>query len=168
MNDLNVFNQTYCPWRYPSNWRGNIRLFFRQFKWAWQRVTKGYCDADTYDLDDHLVRYLAQTIQHLADNTHGYPGTDEFPTYEHWKSYLYKIVGLLNYSLDELYNPYEYEWEQSWKDKDFLETINNPTPEEKEISDKFHAVEWDNETKKREARDEALQMILHVIDSLWD
>lgn len=35
MNDLNVFKQLYCPWKYPSNWIKNITLFFRQFKWAY-------------------------------------------------------------------------------------------------------------------------------------
>ena len=54
MNKLNVFNTQWCPWKYPNNWIRNARLFFRQFKWAYQRMTRGFCDFDTWDLDSYL------------------------------------------------------------------------------------------------------------------
>ena len=168
MNRLNVFNQNWCPWRYPSNWIKNARLFFRQFKWAYQRITKGYCDADWWDLDSHLTRLMADSIQDLADKGMGYPGTDEFPTPESWQKYLYRICYLLRYSLEELPNKYEDVWTANLEKKDFLKTINNPTPEEKEISKKYFDIEMKNEEKKRAAQQEALQMIAHVMGNLWD
>ena len=169
MNRLNVFNQNWCPWRYPSNWIKNARLFFRQFKWAYQRITKGYCDADYWDLDSHLTELMAQSIKELADNTHGYPGNKEFPTYESWKNYLYRIVYLLNYSLkDDLPNPYEDAWLAILDKKDTFNNINNSTPEEKAITDKFLDVEVENDKKKYAAQQEALKMIQHCFNDLWD
>ena len=168
MNKLNVFNHDWYPWKYPSNWFKNVKYFFRQCKWAYQRATRGYCDYDCWDLDSHLTHLMAQSIKDLADNTHGYPGTDEFPTYESWKRYLYKIVYLLNYSLQEdMYNPYTEVWEGTWENKS-LEDINKRTPEEEEIVHQFLDYETENEKKKRAALNQALEMITHVWGQLWD
>lgn len=169
MNNLNVFNQSYSPWRYPSNWINNIRLFFRQFKWAYQRITRGYCDYDVWDLDTHLTEYLAQTIEHLAKTTHSYPGNEEFPTYEDWENYLMEIVNKLKYSLSELPNEYEEAWLKTLENKDFNQMFNGEkTPEEKEITNKFLDIEYINDNKKREIQNEALQMIYHIYNHLWD
>lgn len=82
--NLNVFTMClYSPWRYPSNWWRNIKQFFRHFRWAWQRITKGFCDYDCFDLDQYYLALLPVTLRHLADNTHGYP---EGMTYEDWQA----------------------------------------------------------------------------------
>lgn len=170
MNNLNVFNTRWSSWKYPSNWTRNMRAFFRQFKWAYQRVTRGFCDYDYWDLDTYLSELLAQSLKKLADDGNGYPGTEEFPTYESWQEYLYKIVDLLRFSLNEnMPNEYEEAWMKTWEDKDnFLESVNNPTPEEKEITDKYLKKERENELLKHKAQDEALDMIKHVYNDLWD
>ena len=169
MNNLNVFKTCWSPWKYPSNWIRNARVFFRQFKWAYQRVTRGFCDYDYWDLDTYLSELLAQSIKMLADKTHGYPGTEEFPTYESWQQYLYKIVDLLRYSLnDDMPNEFEEAWRKTWEDKDILDVINHPTPEDKEITHKYLDKEYENELLQKKAQDEALDMIKHVYNSLWD
>lgn len=169
MNRLNVFNSTYSPWKYPSNWIRNTSLFFRQFKWAYQRITRGFCDSDYWDLDHFLAELMAQSIKKLADETHGYPGTDEFPTYESWKDYLYEIVEKLRFSLNEdMYNPYEHLWLKTFEGKDLSEVINNRTPEEEEITDLFLNAEADNDERRQDALYDALYMIRHVWGNLWD
>ena len=168
MNPLNVFGHDYSPIRYPSNWGRNIRLFFRQFKWAYQRITRGFCDFDVWDFDYYLTSVMAQGIKHLADTTHSYPGNNEFPTYESWRDYLYEIATKLNFSLrDDLPNEYEEEWLKGWE-KDGLDSINNRTPEEEEISRKYLEVEQKNDTLRNQALSEALDMIVHVYSALWD
>ena len=168
MNKLNVFNTQWCPWKYPSNWPRNIRLFFRQFKWAYQRITRGFCDFDVWDMDIYLSQLIADEVKHLADTTHSYPGTTEFPTYESWKAYLYKISELLHYSLGELPNEYEEAWMKKWKNKG-LDFINGPnTPEEEEITNKYLDKEMVNEKLKNEAQDKALNMLFQVYRNLWD
>ena len=166
-NPLNVFEVDYSPWEYPSNWIGNFRLFFRRYKWAYQRATKGYCDFDWWDLDTHLSMLMADTIEALAKNGHGYPGTKEFPTPESWETYLLDIVNRLRFSFGELYNKYEDEWVASWED-DFLGSINKQTPEQKAIWEKYHTVECENEELKEKALNEALDMIRHIWHHLWD
>ena len=166
MNKLNVFNTQWCPWKYPSNWIRNARLFFRQFKWAYQRMTRGFCDFDTWDLDNYLSQLLADSIRHLANTTHGYPGTDEFSTYESWRDYLYKISDLLNYSLGELPNEYEEAWFAKVKEKGLGHS--DETPEEKEITDKYLNKEKENDNLKMQAQNEALKMIYHVYNMMWD
>lgn len=72
--NLNVWKRGWDPWKYPCNWWGNIKHFFRTIKYSWQRVTKGYCDWDTWDLDSYYADLIHNTLLHLRDNTHGYPG----------------------------------------------------------------------------------------------
>lgn len=38
-----------------------------------QRIAQGFCDADAFAVDDHLLRLIPAMIDHLADNTHTYP-----------------------------------------------------------------------------------------------
>ena len=169
MNKLNVFQNDFCPWEYLSNWPKNARLFFRQFKWAYQRITRGYCDFDYWDLDTYLTELLSQSIKTLADETHGYPGNEEFPTYESWQEYLYKIVDLLRFALkDDIPNEYEPAWLKTWEDKNWTSTLNDRTPEEEEITHKYLDKESENAQKQIDARNEAFKMIYHVYDHLWD
>ena len=170
MNDLNVFKQSYCPWEYPSNWIRNIKLFFRQFKWAYQRITRGYCDSDVWDLDTHLNMYLAQTIESLAKNSISYPGTEEFPTPESWTNYLMEIVNRLKYAVSDVPNEYEEAWLKTWNNKTFSEILGSrgDTPEEKKIIDDFLNKEMENEFSKIKAQNEALIMIFHAYNHLWD
>ena len=79
MNQLNVFNNPYYKWYYPQYWHKNIRMFFRSIKYAYQRITKGYADCDTFNLDNYYLNIFTGTLNHLADNHWGYPGNDEFP-----------------------------------------------------------------------------------------
>lgn len=165
MNKLNVFKPDYCPWRYPSNWIKNIRLFGRQFKWAYQRITQGYCDFDWWDMDTYLTMLMADMIDELAKKSHGYPGNKEFPTPESWENYLNEIVAKLRYSLNDLPNEYEEAWIKTWENKEFLQ---EKTPEEKEITHKFLDKEISNWGLRDKALFEALDMIKHVYHNLWD
>lgn len=169
--NLNVFNRhNFYSWHYPKYWGKNMRIFFRQFKWAYQRITKGYCDCDWYDLDTYLAQLMADTIDDLAEYGIGYPGTGEFDTPEKWKAYLKKIVLKLRYSLSELPNEYEEVWLAIFHGDD-LWRINEKhilTPEEEEIRRKHSEKTIENEQKQFQAQLNALDMIKHVWGSLWD
>ena len=170
MNNLNIFNHLWCPWRYPSNWIRNIRMFFRSFKWGYQRVTRGYADYDWWNWDMWMTELMAQSLKTMANKTIGYPGNDEFPTYESWIEYLNKIVNLLQYSLSELPNEYEEAWLKILETKKtFEEKFNGKrTPEEEEIINKYLDIEVNNDKSKYEAQLEAINMIKHVWGHLWD
>lgn len=53
---MNILKFGYSPWKYPSNWFENIRQFFRNIKFAYQRVTRGYADPDIWDFDSYLSK----------------------------------------------------------------------------------------------------------------
>ena len=160
MNELNVFNNIWLPWKYPPNWIRNARMFFRQVKWAYQRITRGYSDPDWWDMDTHLSKLIAQMLRKLAKDGMGYPGNEEFPTYESWENYLNEIANLLEYSNSDLPNEYEDAW---------LKTFNDEkSPEEKEITNKYLDKELDNDNKKIEARKKAWAMLDPIFESLWD
>lgn len=167
MNKLNVFNVYYCPWKYIGNWKENIDIFLRNFKWAYQRITRGFSDYDAWDLDSHMTELWCQSLLYLAEHTHGYPGTDEFPTYEAWQSYLYKIVELLrksqeDYKCDEYVNKYEKNYDAITK------VWGTRTPEEEEIVKKYLDEEARIDTARTNYRNQALDMIKHVYGHLWD
>ena len=169
MNKLNVFNNTYYRWRYPSCWWRNIKIFFNSFSAAYQRITRGFCWWDVWDFDTHLAELMAQGLTVLADEGWGYPGDEEFPTKESWEDYLHQIVKLLRFYLDDQYNEYEEDWAATWEDKSFEEGSNHKKSlEEQEITDKFLNRQAEIENEQYAAALKALSMITHVWGNLWD
>ena len=59
---------------HPFFWR-DVRL---ELRCAWQRVIHGYDDSATWDLDEHLKKYIVKCLLHLADNHHGVPQLEEW------------------------------------------------------------------------------------------
>lgn len=85
-NELSVFQPTYYQWYRIDK---KIKQFFRNLKWAWQRVTRGYSDYDIFDLDYWLVRLLPQAIRTLESKLHGHPYDI---TEEEWRKYLIEMA----------------------------------------------------------------------------
>ena len=92
MNRLNVFNNPKLPLKYPENWIKTFRMFRRSFKYAYQRITRGYSDSDLWDFDTYLLELFTHGLSDFADRTIGYPGDDEFPTYESWTKFLHELA----------------------------------------------------------------------------
>lgn len=72
-NNLNVFKfdlprgkGIYKIIQWPRN-------LFRKIKWAYQRVTKGYCDYDVYSLDVFYANLFVVSLRELAEKENGYP-----------------------------------------------------------------------------------------------
>ena len=165
MNRLNVFNNTYYRWRYPSCWWKNIKIFFNSFSAAYQRITRGFCWWDVWDFDTYLAELMAQGLVVLADEGYGYPGDEEFSTPEKWHDYLYTISNCFRFYLDDHYNEYENDWIKTWEGKPL---DYEKTPEECEISNKFLDREGVIEGEKYAAAQNALRMLAHVWGNLWD
>lgn len=100
-NELSVFQPAYCRWYRIDK---KIKQFFRNIKWAWQRVTKGYADYDTWDLDYWLVRLLPQAIRTLESGLHGHPYD---MTEEEWHAYLLEMAAHFENYSTEWENPIE-------------------------------------------------------------
>lgn len=91
MNKLNVFNNAKLPWRYPVNWGRRVKNFFYSFKYAYQRITRGFSDKDVWNLDEYYLNLFSAAIRQLAQYHNAYPGNEEFDTDEKWTEYLYKM-----------------------------------------------------------------------------
>lgn len=48
----------------------NPRQWLREFKWARQRVSRGWSDRDTWGAGDHIAKITAEMLQHLNDYTY--------------------------------------------------------------------------------------------------
>ena len=171
-NELNVFNKgNYSTWKYPSNWPGNIKHFFRCFKYAYQRATKGFCDWDAWDLDVYYSFLFVNSLRYFADHTHGWPGNDEFPQPEDWDKYLRTMADLFEQSIEGCQtpkNPYEKEFEDMISQDNWINHINEQTPEQKEISKKYLDGEITLDNYRTECRNKAFDMMKHVFGHLWD
>ena len=101
MNRNNVFNNIVGRHRY-------LKQFFRSIKWAYQRVTKGYCDRDVWDVQGWFLNTIPYMLKDLKNTTHSYPLDFESP--EEWKKILNKIAfsfEALNVDRFPHYNPYD-------------------------------------------------------------
>lgn len=58
--------------------------FVRTVQTRIQRMRRGWGDTDTWNMDVYLARVIGEQLAYLAKNSHGYPGTEEFPTPESW------------------------------------------------------------------------------------
>jgi hypothetical protein len=56
---------------------------------GYQRATRGWADADTWSLHVYLCSALGGALEHLAGNTHGWPGTPDYSAFEDWTAALH-------------------------------------------------------------------------------
>lgn len=171
MSDLNVFKFGYYSWRCPLR---NIRQFFRNIKYAWQRATKGYCDVDVWSLCDSEQERLIQMIEELRKTTHGTPID---MTEEEWDTTLRTIV----YKLKEG----KYDSHSNIFADDFEKRLNTvrieierpdhskywryeDTPETEEIRKAYIAEEERLHRIEDQNLKEAFQLLTKYWNNLWD
>ncbi len=58
--------------------------------WKAQKITKGYDDRAIWNLDSHITKHLANTIEELASKTNGYPS--DYQSFEDWVSKLNQVA----------------------------------------------------------------------------
>lgn len=165
MNNLNVFKSPKLSLRYPSNWSAIIRTFFRSFKWAYQRVTRGFADYDVWDFDGFLLNILANGLEHLADTTISYPGDEEFPTYESWIKYLREMAMCFR-KADEGNDYFPHPKQDLWWNE--LNQKNSNLDIDDNIVTDMLKEAHENENKREEQLVIGLDKLKHVFFHLWD
>ena len=154
----------------------NIPQLFRNIKYAYQRITRGYSDADVWSLDYFISELLYGALNQLADE--GYTWNNEkFNTPEEWKAYLKDMANHFNNCLidnseksDETYDKLcKYRQEKIAqginttlsddieKDPYLTELINDWLESEKEVS-----------LKREQEKNLACDMLKEIFFSLWD
>lgn len=69
----NVWEWQDFKWRLKEPWK-LPRLFWKNVKYSWQRITKGYCDKDLWSIDDWFIKIVPDMLQQLKETRHGSPG----------------------------------------------------------------------------------------------
>lgn len=176
---MNVFNWSYStryylthPWKWINELFSNIRA-------AYRRVRYGWCYTDVWNLGYWLLEVLPPMINHLAEHGCGYPGDEEFPTYESWHTWLCKMANDIESVQEEnveKQNEYREDFHNSFNmrslkqseyDK-FVTITFNESPDHKEISKKY----FEREEELAKEREEKLVKIFtelgKKIPTLWD
>lgn len=92
----------------------------RQIKNFIQRGKKGWCPEDTWNLDNYLSRVIAESVDYLNKNKHGYPHR---LTDKKWSKILKDISeGMLaverfddNFDYDQSFEKYKSEYDKAYK-----------------------------------------------------
>lgn len=104
MNELNVFSVGWVKALSFTAAKHNIRNLFKNIHCCYERIAKGFCSRDIWNMDDYVTRLLRDMFKYFADNCQGYPGDDsaEGESMEAWEKYLNNISYLLNQSLESV------------------------------------------------------------------
>lgn len=97
----------------PKDKVKNVKRFF---KYSFQRITKGYCDKDVWEMYPHLQAIIPAMLSELRENHMGYPVINEKDTPEEgderWNKILDRMAFCFRESCDDTcsrINPYKEE-----------------------------------------------------------
>lgn len=165
---MNVLVRGYLPWKYIPNWPRNIKHFFRSLKYAYQRITKGYCDSDIWSLYPYYSKILSATLRELAKSLNSYP--PELTPIE-WNDTLIKMAECFESAgtdfldgTDEYFDAY-LNLKESRKSDIFSD---EDTPEEKELLRKSNELAKVNQAKAMEDLKTGLELLCTWWYDLWD
>ena len=144
------------PWKFVSKCLANA-------KYAWQRITKGYCDLDWWDMDSWLLKILPSMLKVMAAKTISYPAPldikeeDSEKYYQEWISFLKQLAA-------------DFEWCQEDnidKENEYYEAFHNDI-HNKEISEKYIQRCTELENMREEKIKTAFAALADNIWELWD
>lgn len=71
----------------------------RRIQRLFQRINRGWDDSDVWSMDTTMSKSIGAQLIHLANTTHGWPGTEEFQHPDEWTDLLHQHgQALLNYA----------------------------------------------------------------------
>ncbi len=115
-----------------------ITDFIRNVRWAYQRITKGYCESDLWNMDWWFLEIFPAMLREFINNADGYPGYDPYDTPEKWDDKINAIADVLE-SLKE----------ENWYKDSIVITEEEVLKRRKLITDTFKEISY-------------------IFDNLWD
>ncbi|MBQ4122281.1 hypothetical protein IJD44_00930 [bacterium] len=93
-----------------------FKYFLRQLKWAKQRITRGFSDFDTFNLDQFYIQLFIDSLTYFKENLHGAPikyfdEQAENPTWK-WEKYLNEMIEHFRLANEDLYQYDLKEWDE--------------------------------------------------------
>ena len=144
----------------------------RLAKFKQQRIERGFDDTECWNLDTTIAQFVLPRLKHFKENTNGYPGNDEIPTFEKWNEVLDKMI----YAFDHIVNEDKYDEEkQKRHGVDFLEMYGFEKQEDGSAlmveTPKYNKQAMENYRKEQfedmEKVNEGLQLFGKYFRSLW-
>lgn len=86
-----------------------VRDWKYKIKYAWQRVFRGYDDAQVYNLDNEFIKTYTNILTQFRNNTNSYPHGMEF---EEWIGIIDQLIHHLNGMVED-YDRIDYDVENS-------------------------------------------------------
>lgn len=139
-------------------------------KRVYQRIKYGFCDIDTWDVENYLDSVLPNILDYLGDNFQGYPGVKPFDTPEKWEEALHSAAEKIRTASmwEEWENPFREEW-----DNYIIEKFSNrgswvKDEEFNSLRENYLAKEMKNYDESVAMRNEALDFIKENYNRLID
>ena len=160
---------------HPWKWFEEIWLNLRA---AYQRVTKGYCYTDVWNMDDWFLTIFPNMLRELADKHCAYPGVEPFETPEKWEAWLRDMASKLEYCGRDIDEDNEY-YEAYFKSYDMRaimtpstdQIISIPTvseEERKELFKKYSARSQELTNEEQKVLEETMAELGRHFRNLWD
>lgn len=126
----NVWNKTDFQYERKRPWKVP-KLIFRNIKYSWQRITKGYCDKDLWNIDNWFMSLMPDMLQQFKDTRNGSPaalGTEYMDEngilcndecHAEWDKILDEMIFLfreMNEETCQKKNPYEAEHDRVFRE----------------------------------------------------
>ena len=170
-NKLNIFKVGYMGWRHPFH---NIRQFFHNLAFAWQRATRGYSNYDLYELHYFYHQLIMASLEDFRKSTHSYP-YDLTP--EKWDQILKQIVATLREGLPDSHtNEWWDRFDFYWQTHTTRETLPDGSvkvdckevPQMLDLKEKWLVEEKRIQTFEDEKLKEGMELLLQYWNHLWD
>lgn len=98
----------------------NPRLVRRALRFTWQRLTRGWSDADTWNLDVTMARFIHPRLVRFKELNNGYPGDI---TWEEWNEILDDMIYAMEICSDDDFTKYMGDnevWERVERGTEYL------------------------------------------------
>ena len=162
------------PWRF-------IRECWINLTNAWYRATRGIAPVDLWSFDTHLNNIIPYGLRYLADNSHGWPESEEFPTFDDWANHLRALAD----KWEEAFKDWiEYDEENEYvqplhtlikqlkhndkKEDGFWFTYIDETPEYLELREKYRTRDKEIHAKYEKMQHECFVALEKIWPTLWD
>ena len=158
-------------WRSWTSWPGirdNIQHIPYVAKWAYQRVIRGYADADCWNLDLYYLNLFAESIDWLRQVTMSFPGHDEGSTEEGWDNVL-RTMSEKFYRSNEDNDYYPTtKWEEYRAAKGDQLFSDDETPELQALCNAWLEEEKANAEAREQDLADAFASFVYWFHDLWD
>lgn len=87
----------YSFWSFFRFLPRNIKHFFtRYLKYRRQRIQRGFADCDVWNLDEYILKVMADSLMVYHDQTNGWPLTG-FDSFDTWREHIKEMSEDLNW-----------------------------------------------------------------------